>query len=465
MFNVRKSLVIAITVVMMLAMVVPAAMAAPEVLHGISVDGPVTGTPAYVNFLSEDDLAVEFTVQIDLSQVDDVLVWAGVVNAYNAVFPTDTGVLANEDLNDGIVSYPTKTLTPLEFAVADLQSLPDGWYDLKVCAAEADAPPETWLWCDTEKNAILVDQTFPNVWLDKPGEIWPQRDPAKAIWLTGEEYLVGGAKDAQGVDGESAIFQYCAISNYWTSADGTKWNCGPLDNSWITAAAGGVTAVLNEFGGTEFSGKWETTKVPDDEGVVRICVSDVAGNMSCARSQVFIDNEFTISLRPGWNLISTPTMLFDKDIEDVLHHLLVMNKIDAVYAYDKCSGCGWKSYIPGPAPDSLSTIDYGKGYWVNMIGEGELTFWGTWKNVGNVAPPALVVNEGWNLIGYMHWGRPTAFFPPSESDDYLDNLSIQALYEYNATTGVYYAVYDGQHMRLGAGYWLATDEDGGVIRP
>ena len=77
MFNGRKSLMIAVSVVMMLAMLVPAAMAAPEVLHGVSIDSPTTGSPAYINAghkTSTAHLYVEFTVTIDQAQVDDVYV-------------------------------------------------------------------------------------------------------------------------------------------------------------------------------------------------------------------------------------------------------------------------------------------------------------------------------------------------------------------------------------------------------
>ena len=365
--------------------------------------------------------------------------------------------------------------TPLFFAKSDLWKLQEGWYNLKVCASEADAPPETWLWCDTEENALLVDKTAPAVWLDKPGEIWPQRDPANAIWLTGVEYLVGGAKDAWGLDDESASFQYCAISNFWTSADGTWWNCGPDDNSWIEVTPGDLSCVINEYGGTEYKGYWDTAGaevgVPDDEGVVRICVTDVAGNTSCAGSQVFIDNEFTINLRPGWNLISTPSMLYNSNIEDVLHHLLVLNKVEAVVSYDQT--CGWCIYTPAPDPDSLSTIDHGKGYWVNMRGEGDLTFWGTWKSVGWDMPASYWVDKGWNLVGYTHWGRPTApFFPASYAADYLANImtpipgvggGVQALVHYNAVTGLYENITYLDRMVKGKGYWLATDKGGTIV--
>lgn len=486
MFNVRKSLVIAITVIMMLAMVVPVAMAAPEVLHGISVVSPTTGGQGFIGKGATGTLYVEFDVTIGLMQVDDVWVKAELIDKSKDLKAWDyssDNVLANELLNDGVVkyrkpasSYPDDTaLTPLTFDKAVLAGLNEGWYDLKVCAMEADIWPETWLWCDTEVNAFLIDRTAPGAWLDKPGVVWPPTfDPAKGVWLTGEEYLVGGGQDVWGL--KKAEFQYCAITNFSTLADGTP-NCGPLDKSWIKISDGTVSGVINEYGGTEYTGWWDTTLVPDDAGVIRIAVGDLAGNMSYAYSVVWIDNEFSINLRPGWNLISTPTALYDDDIEDVLHHLLVLNKVGVVYSYDKCGGCGgWKMFDPGAGPDSLTKIEPGKGYWIWMNGEAvgqlPLTFWGTWKQVGNNLPQSISVFKGWNLLGYVQWGRPTApFFPGSLAADYLANImtpipgvgdGVQALVKYNALTGLYEAVQYWDRMELGKGYWMATDTDGTI---
>lgn len=486
MFNVRKSLVVAITVIMMLAMVVPAAMAAPEVLHGVSVVSPTTGAPAFIGWGASGTLYVEFDVAIGGMQVDDVYVKAELIDKHQDLWAWDytDNVLANQLLNDGVTQYRKPTYTPLDpddetplmFNKANLLWLNEGWYDLKVCAMEADAWPETFLWCDTEENALLVDWHAPSVWLDKPGEIWPQVNPANGIWLTGEEYLVGGGQDTWGL--KKAEFQYCAISNYITYQDELgqwQWKCGPFDASWIPVSDGTPSGVINEYGGTEYTGWWDTTLVPDDEGVVRICVWDLAGNMNCARSQVFIDNEFSINLRPGWNLISTPTALYDDDIEAVLHHLLELNKVGVVYAYDKC--CGWKKFDPGAGPDSLTKIEPGKGYWIWMHGEAggqlPLTFWGTWKVVGDNLPQSIAVYKGWNLPGYVQWGRPTApFFPASLAADYLANLmtpipgvgqGVQALVKYNAVTGVYEAVQYWDRMELGKGYWLASDVDGTIV--
>jgi len=462
MFNVRKSLVIAITVVMMLAMVVPAAMAAPEDLHGIIV------TSEHPQYSSVAEVEVAYTLTIVKDQVDDVKVRAKVLDLYGNKVGEESFLHPNADLNAGEVDGE---LT-VDFTGAE------GWYDIEVCAKEKDSPEEVWNWCVLVENAVLFDETDPKVWLDKPASVWSD-DPEDGVWLTGTEYLVGGAEDEGGLDKTTGVFEYCALSNYLTNADEVdeEGKCGPDDTSWIPAVEGAVTCTVNEYGGTEFAGYWDTNRVPDDEGVIRFCVTDLAGNEKCSDNPVWIDNEFDLHLYPGWNLISTPLMLYDADIEAVLHHLLVANKVEAVLAYDaSCGSCGWTSFTPdNPAPDTLKAIDHGKGYWVFMRGEGELELEGTWKSVAweTPTPAAYPVVKGWNLIGYTQWGRPTApFFDASFAADYLANImtpipgvggGVQALVKYNAATGLYKAVEYWDRMEMGKGYWLATDTAGTIV--
>jgi len=460
----RKSLFVALTILAMLAMVVPVATAAPEVLHGVKINSV---TPKYLNgtmpghdpaWIIGDKLTVNYTVTIDQMQVDDVWVRATLYDKGHFVHARQFATLANEKLNAGKVTYdisfdPGDPNADPPVPVSNPLVGPQGWYDLEVCAVEADAPPEVYNWCDTKTDAVLLDIGAPKVWLDKP---------EKGSWVTGDYLMVGGAWDEWGLDETTAVFQYCAISNYWTPADGTRWNCGPDDKSWIDIAKGTKTGAINEYGGTEFAGTWDSTLVPDDEGAIRFCIADLVGNLNCVGHTVWLDNYFKMHLNPGWNLISTPLLLYKSNVEDVLHHLLALNKVEEVLAYDPVAG--WTKWTP-TGPNSLSTIDHGKGYWVKMVGEGDLNFAGTWKNVGMQSPPEYGVKEGWNLIGYTQWGRPTAFYPTSKVNDYFDGVfGIQALYLYDAGSEVYRAVYASQNMTLGAGYWLATTEDG-TVRP
>jgi hypothetical protein len=206
--------------------------------------------------------------------------------------------------------------------------------------------------------------------------------------------------------------------------------------------------------------------VPDDVGVVRFCVEDIVGHEACDWNVVQVNNRYTTWLQPVWNLISTTLLPYDINIAAVLSHLHnpITMESQVIKVVMMAADGTWKKWTPVDTDtDDFTTFEDGKGYWIEMKVEAPLTFVGTWLTVGPVAPPEYPVVEGWNLIGYTHWNRPTSF-PPKEAWDYLSSVQVQQLYRYDAYSGVYVAVYNPQHMTLGAGYWLATNADG-MIRP
>ena len=88
--------------------------------------------------------------------------------------------------------------------------------------------------------------------------------------------------------------------------------------------------------------------------------------------------------------------------------------------------------------------------------------------MGPVTPPEYQVYEGWNLIGYTHWGQPTSHWIGDKLvADYLGMPlapSVEALWRYDAWSETYVPMYLMDSMVKGAGYWLATG-DGGSINP
>ncbi len=80
MFSSRKPLAIALTLVIMLAMLVPATMAAPEWVHGVNITSPTQAAPASVNpAMSNNSFVVKYDLSILPTQVDDIGVTIRVV--------------------------------------------------------------------------------------------------------------------------------------------------------------------------------------------------------------------------------------------------------------------------------------------------------------------------------------------------------------------------------------------------
>ena len=101
-----------------------------------------------------------------------------------------------------------------------------------------------------------------------------------------------------------------------------------------------------------------------------------------------------INLNTGWNLISLNNQPTDTDISSVLSS--ISGKYVSVWAY--IDG-GWKVYDPeNPGFSDLTTMEVGRGYWINMSEFANLPVLG-------IAPSnSLDLSSGWNLVGYkpMH---------------------------------------------------------------
>lgn len=472
MFASRKPLAIALALVMVLAMLVPVAMAAPQWVHGVKITAPTTAAPAYVNPAkpvadpTKPDVQGDagFTIKWDLTiagtQVDDIEV------QYRAIDPngwivvwTNKTIVASNALKTGVNSMSSGVIYP---------SWLYGWYTIEVCARDLGAPPAQGEWfCDTQAKALLIDTDDPGVRLIKP---------AQDAWISGMDYLlVGKAWDPEWAENDSLLryggikaawFDYCVLSN----VQGDK--CGPNDKSWITIAQGVKTPGIPD----QYDARWDTTQVPDDEGRVRFCATDFVDRMDCDKHRVHVVNRFSISLRPGWNLISTPLLLYSDAISDTLSHLhnSATNSPtwESVYAMtntnaDQPNVYTW-DFRTSAGVGGLAKIEHGRGYWIKMNAPGTLTFVGNWKSTGPQAPPEYRVFEGWNLIGYTHWGQPTsAWWTDKTVIDYLGMPlapAVEKLWLYDAWSETYIPLYLGDTMAKGYGYWLATAE-GGTINP
>jgi len=488
MFSSRKGLAIVLTVVCLLAMVAPAAMAAPEWVHGVTITAPTTQVWVAVNpEVDGAGITVSYDVDIVGTQVDNVWIRVMLLQKYvpdpgNVVLKADFLKLANEFV-PGTNSFGETFL--INDSVAPYGELWDGWYDLKVCAMDID--PDRYLFCTTQANAVLVQDSYPTVDLEKPGvEPYEWMYWQKATIVTGQDYLmVGYADDEFGII-KNVEFQYCDESNF----PGCPW-WDKESPSWITIASltepdpAKLIVPVTRFDNTnQYQATWDSSQVPDDFSWIRMCAWNAVGLSNCEYGadpedatradahRVFVNNRSVIHLEPGWNLISTPIIPYAVNgnaagaIEDVLFHLIMHNSVRDVWSY-QWNGTQnvWKSWTADPlVPDDLDKIEDGKGYWIFMNMEDDLTVVGTWKVIGNNAPPQYPVFYGPNLIGYTHFGRPT-LWPTKVRADYLGPAVepyTQVLYLWDAEQEVYRAVYSGQHMTLGAGYWLATIQDGTI---
>jgi hypothetical protein len=103
-------------------------------------------------------------------------------------------------------------------------------------------------------------------------------------------------------------------------------------------------------------------------------------------------DSYSIQLHTGWNLISLPLMPDDTDILGVMSS--VEGNWNSVWSYE---GGNWKRYdLTGPDfLNDLTTIETGKGYWINMKSTDTLSVSGSEATIKSIP-----LSAGWNLVGY-----------------------------------------------------------------
>ena len=165
---------------------------------------------------------------------------------------------------------------------------------------------------------------------------------------------------------------------------------------------------------------------------------------------------FTIDLLAGWNLISLPLIPTDSDIETVLADLIGEDTVIQVRTFLWEAGeLGEKYWIP--ATSTLSQMEDGWGYWIEMSAADALVVTGSEYPAAGGMQPSYDLNIGWNLIGFKSLLTET----PSS---YLDDLGtdIQAIYGYDAVAGVYFIPGDDPKLAPGMGYWVAVSAEGTI---
>jgi glucose/arabinose dehydrogenase len=154
-----------------------------------------------------------------------------------------------------------------------------------------------------------------------------------------------------------------------------------------------------------------------------------------------VTNEtFTIPLSKNWNLISLPIQPDNTNIENVLSS--VNGLYTAVHAWN---GTAYESYYAEASSNTLSQMVTGRGYWIYMKENANLSI------SGRAAPTNVAIKQNWNLVGY----NSKTPVPVSEATASLGD-KITVVYGYNPSTNSYE---EAQTFQPGKGYWMLSTSD------
>jgi RHS repeat-associated protein len=171
----------------------------------------------------------------------------------------------------------------------------------------------------------------------------------------------------------------------------------------------------------------------------------------------------SISMEPGWHLVSLPEEPVDTDPAAVLAS--IAGSYARVYAYDGCDLADpWKLYDPAdPEGSDLTAIDHRMGLWVEMTQTDTLDI--SWTR-----PESTLIRlcRGWNLIGYpVGLALPVPGALSSIDGKYdrvfgwdaMDVADPWAYYD----VGVPNWANDLQMLEPGRGYWVHATQDANLI--
>jgi hypothetical protein len=141
--------------------------------------------------------------------------------------------------------------------------------------------------------------------------------------------------------------------------------------------------------------------------------------------------EFSLTLKPGWNMVSVPLLLSDMTIGSVFPG------VQAVYEWNAST----KSY------GSPEELDPSLGYWVAVTAEMTLDYEGV-----PVEGWSHVLTPGWHLLGSVH-GGDVDFSSPSTNPA---GSALGFVYSWNTGSKAY--DYSTQ-LAPGQGHWIAVIQD------
>lgn len=160
-----------------------------------------------------------------------------------------------------------------------------------------------------------------------------------------------------------------------------------------------------------------------------------------------------VTLNKGWNLISLPIVPDDSAIGAVLAD--VMDDVISVHQYRASIG-DWLIYAP-PGFTTLTTIEDGKAYWINMANARTLTVIGQAIAPPGYGPPpsAYDVVEGWNMLGFKSMEL-------IQAGVYLEGTEWVRIYGFDLLQGGWFPLVATDDMTPGLGYWVAFSQAGTI---
>lgn len=184
---------------------------------------------------------------------------------------------------------------------------------------------------------------------------------------------------------------------------------------------------------------------------------------------------FTISLSPGWNLVSLPLTPTSTVVTDVLGSDVVSKMYTSggiwtlVYLSGSSAAPSWRWWTPDRGAN-MTTFEPGKAYWIYVTGSCSFTVTGTpCGSTSGIPTPTTYplyysssYPDGWNMLGFKSC-------QPMKAADYLANLTSGSTTAWSSlwrrAGDSWVQVQPTEDLIPGTGYYIRMNASGSVIPP
>jgi hypothetical protein len=163
---------------------------------------------------------------------------------------------------------------------------------------------------------------------------------------------------------------------------------------------------------------------------------------------ILSEHMITLSLNPGWNLISLPIIPYEKNIEKLLAP--IRNKYDTVMIYNTT----WKIYSVNKPEylNSLIDVDVTDGIWIHITWNNDVKFL-----CAGIEPTSTKIHltKGWNLIGYPSKVNRKVSDVKNEIATQNPGVECVIIQKFDkATSYNIKTMTSGEELMQGNGYWI-----------
>ena len=224
-----------------------------------------------------------------------------------------------------------------------------------------------------------------------------------------------------------------------------------------------ASMLIPNTAGNVFLYKASGLSLGDHEVVVE--ATDAAGNEDEFKGTITIVERkpYSLSLSPGWNLVSIPGDPANTDINAVIP---ADHPASRVHSYDPMVPGLWLTAIrgaDGSFSGTLTDITAGRAYLIETDSSAPVSIDIPRADATSV-PPVIVLSEGWNMVPVLDPAGVANDDDQRSASDYLGaDVKVSRIYGYSSISGSLLEVdaTDGM-LDVGAGYWVYVTEEAAI---